>query len=136
MDPNSKVKENDDLILHYQGSILEMYKEKAQLHDETEIEDSTEMINASQGMLKDACVQCEFWVKRRDEEHGGIPKMAALSSLTKSSNEDISPLTTSSVAKGKAVRYLTSRMVWKIVVLAVKTNLYLISFISFNHFSY
>ena len=57
------------------------------------------MIKASQGMLKDACVQHEFWVKRRDEDHGGIHRMTALSSLTKSSNEDISPLTTSSAHK-------------------------------------
>ena len=76
-----------------------MKKQKAQLCDETHIEDLKEMIKASQGMLKYACVQFEFWVKRRDEECGGIPKMAALSSLTKSSNEDISPLTTSSAYK-------------------------------------
>ena len=60
------------------------------------IGDLTEMIKASQGMLRDACAQCEFWVKIRDEEHGGIPKVAAASCLTKSSNEDISLLTTSS----------------------------------------
>ena len=70
MGPNSKTKEYDDLNLCYQGSILEMYKQKAQLCDETEIEDLTEMIRASQGMLKDACVQREFWMKRRDEECG------------------------------------------------------------------
>ena len=99
MDPNLKIKEYDDLILCYQGSILEMYKQKTQLCDETEIEDLTEMIKASQGILKDARVQREFWVKRRDEEHGGIPKMIAFPSLTKSSNEDISPLTTSSARK-------------------------------------
>ena len=99
MGPNSKIKEYDDLILHYQGGILKMYKQKAQLCDETEIEDLTEMIKASQGMLEDACVQSDFWVKRRDEERGGIPKMAALSSLTKYPNEDISPLTICSVCK-------------------------------------
>ena len=73
MGPSSKIKEYDDLILHYQQSILEMYKQKAQLHDETEIEDLTEMIKESQLTLKDARVQCEIWVKRRDEESGGIP---------------------------------------------------------------
>ena len=76
-----------------------MYKQKAQLHDETEIEDLTEMIKESQLTLKDACVQCEIWVKRRDEESGGIPRTAALSSMTKSSNEDISPLSTTSAWK-------------------------------------
>ena len=97
--PTSKIKEYDDLILHCQRSILEMYKQKAQLGDETEIGDLTEMIKASLGMLRDACAQHEFWVKKRDDEHGDIPKVAAASSSTKSSNEDISPLTTSSAHK-------------------------------------
>ena len=97
--PTSKIKEYDDLILHYQGSILEMYKQKAQLSDEAEIGDLTEMIKASQGTLRDAHGQHEFWVVKRDEEHGGIPKVATASSSTKSSNEDISPLTTSSPHK-------------------------------------
>ena len=86
--PTSKIKEYDNLILHYQGSILKMYKQKAQLSDEAEIGDLTEIIKASQGMLRDVHAQCEFWVKKRDEEHGGIPKVAAASSSTKSSNED------------------------------------------------
>ena len=76
-----------------------MYKQKAQLSDEAEIGDLTEMIKASQGTLRDACAQHEFWVKERDEECGGIPKVAAASSSTMSSNEDISPLTTSSAHK-------------------------------------
>ena len=97
--PTSKIKEYDDLILCYQGSILEMYKQKAQLSDEAEIGDLTEMIKASLGPLRDACAQCDFWVMKRDEEHSGIPKVATASSLTKSSNEDISPLTTSSARK-------------------------------------
>ena len=33
--PTSQIKEYDDLILCYQGSILEMYKQKAQLSDKT-----------------------------------------------------------------------------------------------------
>ena len=76
-----------------------MYKQKAQLTDEAEIGDLTEMIKASLGTLRDAYEQCEFWVMKRDEEHGGIPKVATASSLTKSSNEDISPLTTTSAHK-------------------------------------
>ena len=57
------------------------------------------MIKVSQGMLRDSHAQCEFWVKERDEECGGIPKVATGSSSTMSSNEDISPLTTSSAHK-------------------------------------
>ena len=95
----SIIKEYNNLILHYQGSILEMYKQKAQLSDEAEIGNFTEMIKASQGMSRDAHAQCEFWVMERDEECGGIPKFATASSLTMSSNEDISPLTTSSACK-------------------------------------
>ena len=78
-----------------------MYKQKAQLSDEAEIGNLTEMIMASQGMLRDAHAQCEFWVKKRDEESGGIPKVSTASSLTMSSNEDISPLTTSSACKSQ-----------------------------------
>ena len=44
MGPNLKIKEYDNLIFHYQGSILEMYKQKAQLCDDTEFEDLAEMI--------------------------------------------------------------------------------------------
>ena len=73
--PPSKIKEYDDLILCYQGSILEMYKQKAQLSDEAEIGDLTEMIKASLGTLRDAHAQHEFWVMKRDEECGGIPKL-------------------------------------------------------------
>ena len=76
-----------------------MYKQKAQLTNEAEIGDLTEMIKASLGTLRDAHAQCEFWVMKRDEECGGFPKVAAASSLTKSSNEDISPLTTTSAHK-------------------------------------
>ena len=97
--PTSKIKEYNDLILHYQGSILEMYKQKAQLNDEAEIGNLIEIIKASQGTLRDPCAQHEFWVKERDEECGGIPKVATASSSTMSSNEDISPLTTSSACK-------------------------------------
>ena len=76
-----------------------MYKQKAHLSDEPEIGVLTEIINASLCTLRDAHAQHEFRVMKRDEEHGDIPKVAAASSLTKSSNEDISPLTTSSAQK-------------------------------------
>ena len=39
--PTSTIKEYNDLILHYQRSILEMSKQKAQLSDEAEIGDLT-----------------------------------------------------------------------------------------------
>ena len=50
----SKIKEYNGLILCYQGSILKVYKQKAQLSVEAEISDLTEMIKASLGMLRDA----------------------------------------------------------------------------------
>ena len=53
--PTSKIKEYNDLILCHQGSTLKIYKLKAQLSDEAEIGNLTEMIKASQGMLRDAC---------------------------------------------------------------------------------
>ena len=96
-----------------------MYKQKAQLSDEAEIGDLTEMIEASQGTSRDAHVQREFWVKERDEECGGIPKVATASSSTMSSN-GLSPQAV--LAKGKGRRFLTSRMVLKRVVLVMKTN--------------
>ena len=96
-DPSTTIDQFDNLILRYQSSIMELYKQRRDLTDQDEIDDINDMIKESRATMKDAWLQCEIWVKKRNAQLDSSPMFTVASrSSSASINEDVSPLTTNS----------------------------------------
>ena len=99
-DPTTTIEQFDDLILRYQSSIMELYKQPRELTDQDEINDINDMIKDSRGTMKDAQSQCELWVKKRNAQLDSAPMFTVASqSSSASTNEEVSRLTTNSEQK-------------------------------------
>ena len=99
-DPTTTIEQFDDLILQYQSSIMELYKQRRELTDQDEINDINDMIKDSRATMKDARSQRELWVKKRNAQLDSAPMFTVASrSSSASTNEEVSPLTTNSERK-------------------------------------
>ena len=99
-DPKTTIEQFDELILRYQSSIMELYKQRRDLTDPDEINDINDMIKESRTTMKDARSQREIWVKKRNAQLDSSPMFTVASRSSSSSiNEDVSPLTTISERK-------------------------------------
>ena len=72
-DPSTTIEQCDDLILRYQSSIMELYKQRRDLTDQDEIDDINDMIKDSRATMKDAQLQHEIWVKKRNAQLDSSP---------------------------------------------------------------
>ena len=96
-DPSTTIEQCDDLILRYQSSIMELYKQRRDLTDQDEIDDINDMIKDSRATMKDTRLQCEIWVEKRNAQLDSSPMFTVASrSSSASINEDVSPLTMNS----------------------------------------
>ena len=99
-DPTTTIEQFDDLILRYQSSIMELYKQHRDLTDQDEIDNINDMIKESCATMKDAQSQREIWVRRHNAQLDSAPMFTVASrSSSASINEDVSPLTTNSERK-------------------------------------
>ena len=99
-DPKTTIEQFDELILRYQSSIMELYKQRRDLTDPDEINDINDMIKESRATMKDTQSQREIWVKKRSTQLDSSPMFTVASRSSSSSiNEDVSPLTTNSERK-------------------------------------
>ena len=99
-DPTTTIEKFDELILRYQSSIMELYKQRRDLTDLDEINDINDMIKESRATIKDARSQRDTWVKKRNAQLDSSPIFTVASRSSSSSiNEDVSPLTTNSERK-------------------------------------
>ena len=99
-DPTTTIEQFDDLILRYQSSIMELYKQHHDLTDQDEIDDINDMIKESHATMKDAQSQCEIWVKKHNAQLDSSPMFTVASrSSSASINEDVTPLTMNSERK-------------------------------------
>ena len=106
-DPTTTIEQFDDLILRYQSSIMELYKQRHELTDQDEINDINDMIKDSCATMKDARSQCELWGKKRNAQLDSAPMFTVASrSSSASTNEKVSPLTMNSERKRQSEEIL------------------------------
>ena len=78
-DPGTTIEQCDNLILRYQSSIMELYKQCRDLTDQDEIDDINDMIKDSRATMKDARSQCEIWVEKRNAQLDSSPMFTVAS---------------------------------------------------------